>query len=146
MIRPYTVADKPTLLEIFKLNTPQYFDPGEVKDFDAYLDTNGDTYLIIEHENKIVGGAGYRITQNNTIANITWIFFHPDSAGLGLGKKSVDHCLAIFKSMPTVEKLVVTTSQLAYKFFEKFGLTLVKTETDYWGPGLHLYLMEKDLT
>lgn len=145
MIRPYHFADRAALLNIFKMNTPQYFDPEEAKDFEAYLSDNGDTYLTIENQNKIVGGTGYQITDNGTIGRITWIFFHPDSAGLGLGRQSLEYCMAIFKSMPTVQKLVVTTSQLAYKFFAKFGFHLVKTEKDYWGRGLDLYLMEMAL-
>ena len=34
---------------------------------------------------------------------------------------------------------------LAYRFFEKFGLVLIKTEKDYWGKGLDLYWMEMEL-
>lgn len=145
MIRPYHPADRPALLEIFKLNTPQYFDPEEAKDFEAYLNGNGDTYLTIEHQNKVVGGTGYQITDNGTIGRVTWIFFHPEYAGLGLGRQSLEHCMVLFKRTPTVQKLVVTTSQLAYKFFDKFGFILIKTEKNYWGPGLDLYLMEMAL-
>jgi ribosomal protein S18 acetylase RimI-like enzyme len=42
-----------------------------------------------------------------------------------------------------VKKLVVRTSQLAYKFFERLGYHLIRTEKDYWGKGLDLYLMEQ---
>ncbi|HKO82296.1 MAG TPA: GNAT family N-acetyltransferase [Chitinophagaceae bacterium] len=143
MIRSYQIPDKEELVQIFKLNTPKYFDPKEVKDFEEYLVQYGDTYLTIEHDNKIVGGAGYYINSKNKSGHITWIFFHPDFAGLGLGKQTVEYCLTIFKSNPAVEKLVVTTSQFAYKFFEKFGYQLIRTEKDYWGQGLDLYLMEQ---
>jgi len=68
---------------------------------------------------------------------------HPNDSGLG--KKTVEHCLNILESSPNVEKLVVTTSQLAFKIFGKFGYELVKVEKDYWGEGLDLYLMEKEL-
>jgi len=142
-IRPYKAADKNSLVVIFKLNTPKYFDPNEVNDFEAYLEQHNDTYLTIELNDKIVGGTGYYINNTDHSGRITWIFFHPDFAGQGLGKKTVEHCLTILKSNPEVEKLVVTTSQLAYKFFEKFGYVLVQTKKDYWGKGLDLYLMEQ---
>ena len=142
MIRSYSPEDRKTLIEIFKLNTPQYFDPKEVTDFEEYLDENSDTYLTIEDQNSIVGGTGYQITGNNTIGRITWIFFHPNQAGQGLGKQSVEHCLSILNANKNLEKLIVTTSQLAYKFFGKFGFKLISTEKDYWGKGLDLYLME----
>jgi len=52
---------------------------------------------------------------------------------------------AFRKPDPGVEKLVVTTSQLAYQFFEKFGYRFAQTEQDYWAPGLDLYRLEQKL-
>lgn len=42
-----------------------------------------------------------------------------------------------------VEIFIVTTSQLAYKFFEKFDYRIIRIEKNYWGDGLDLYEMEK---
>ncbi|WP_299218517.1 GNAT family N-acetyltransferase [uncultured Aquimarina sp.] len=142
MIRPYELHDKKELVEIFNLNTPIYFDPKEVNDFEEYLKQHSATYLVIEYENKIVGGAGYDFQEKDNAGRITWIFFHPNYTGLGLGKKMVERCLSILKLNLALEKVVVTTSQLAYKFFDKFGFILKKLEKNYWGPGLDLYLME----
>jgi len=145
MIRLYTKSDKTRLIEIFNLNTPKYFDPKEVKDFEEYLQEHSNTYLTIEQDNKIVGGIGYYIKEEDKSGRITWIFLDPNYTENGLGKMAVEHCLTILKLNPKVEKLVVTTSQLAYKFFEKFGYKVIKTEKDYWGQGLDLYLMESTL-
>jgi len=142
MIRPFIQADKDTLIEIFKLNTPQNFDTKEVADFIEYLDNYSDTYLTLEHEGKIVGGTGYYLKETDKSGRITWIFFHPNYAGLGLGRQAIEYCLTALKQNPKVEKLVVTTSQLAYKFFEKFGYRLTRIEKDFWGLGLDLYEME----
>ncbi|MFT3680832.1 MAG: GNAT family N-acetyltransferase [Ferruginibacter sp.] len=144
MIRSFKPADKDQLIELFKLNTPKYFDPQEVNDFAAYLDEHSSTYFTVELNNNIVGGAGYYVNEKDHSGRITWIFFHPAAAGHGLGKLAVEHCLSILRSNTAVEKLVVTTSQLAYRFFEKFGYRLVLTEKDHWGPGLDLYLMEQE--
>ncbi|MBS0030080.1 GNAT family N-acetyltransferase [Chitinophaga sp. 22321] len=143
MIRPYNAADKGELLDIFRLNMPEYFDPKELADYEKYLDEHAQTYFTVEHEGNIAGGVGYHIDRHNKQGQITWILFHPGYAGLGLGRKSVRHCLEIFKSDPGIEKLVVTTSQKAYQFFEKLGYRIVNTEKDYWGQGLDLYLMER---
>ncbi|MDH7445867.1 GNAT family N-acetyltransferase [Aquimarina sp. 2201CG14-23] len=145
MIRPYTLSDRKQLVDIFILNTPKYFDQKEIQDFEAYLELHGDTYLTIEYDGEIVGGMGCYVDENDTSGRITWIFFHPNYTGLGLGKKAVAYCLKTFTSNPLVEKSVVTTSQLAYKFFEKFGYNLIRTEKDYWGQGLDLYVMELQL-
>lgn len=143
MIRSYKIEDKKQLVKIFELNTPKYFNPNEINDFKEYIDLHGNTYLTIECENKIVGGAGYYVKESDQSGRITWIFFHPDYSGMGLGKRVMEHCLSILKTDPMVNKLVVTTSQLAYRFFEKFGYKLVQVKKDYWGQGLDLYLMEQ---
>ncbi|MGC4034463.1 MAG: GNAT family N-acetyltransferase [Chitinophagaceae bacterium] len=143
MIRPYKAEDKEQLLNIFKLNTPVYFDVNEVKDFETYLDRYPGTYLTVEHENAIAGGAGYYVKEDDKSGRITWIFFHPHESGQGLGRQVVEYCLEKLKADERVEKLVVTTSQFAFKFFEKFGYQLVRIEKDYWGKGLDLYLMEQ---
>lgn len=146
MIRPYIVSDKKRLLKIFNLNAPKYFDENEINDFVEYLDKNANTYLTIEVDNKIVGGTGYYVNENDKSGRITWIFFDPNYSGQGLGKKSVEHCLKILSKDERVEKFVVTTSQLAYKFFEKFDYQIIRIEKDYWGEGLDLYEMEKPIT
>ncbi len=143
MIRPYKPNDKGSLLKIFNLNTPKYFDKNELNDFEAYLEEKAGTYLTIEVDNNIVGGTGYYINENDKSGRITWIFFHPNYSGLGLGKQSMEYCLELLRKDNRVEKFIVTTSQLAYRFFEKFGYRINRIEKDYWGEGLDLYEMEK---
>lgn len=143
MIRPYKPNDKETLLQIFELNTPQYFDKNELHDFEKYLDKYAATYLTIEVDHTIVGGTGYYINENDNSGRITWIFFDPNYSGQGLGRQSVEYCLEVLGKDNRVEKFIVTTSQLAYQFFEKFGYTTMRIEKNYWGEGLDLYEMEK---
>ena len=81
MIRPYKPNDKETLLQIFELNTPQYFHKNELHDFEKYLDKNAATYLTIEVDHTIVGGTGYYINENDNSGRITWIFFDPYYSG-----------------------------------------------------------------
>ena len=123
---------------------PEYFDPKELNDFIGYLEILGDTYLVIEYENMVIGGVGYEIRESDKSGRINWIFVHPDFSWVGHGKKAVEHCLEILKSNPKVEILIVRTTQLAFRFFEKLGYKLISTEKDYWAPGLDLYLMEQE--
>lgn len=143
MIRPYQPSDKSGLLKVFYLNTPKYFDKSEVDDFEEYLEHNADSYLTIEMNNSIVGGTGYYINENDNSGRITWIFFDPNFSGQGLGKQSVEYCLNLLGKDERVEIFIVTTSQLAYKFFEKFDYRIIRIEKNYWGDGLDLYEMEK---
>tara|TARA_R110001592_G_scaffold90167_1_gene265217 strand:- start:714 stop:1154 length:441 start_codon:yes stop_codon:yes gene_type:complete len=143
VIRPYQPSDKSGLLKVFYLNTPKYFDKSEVDDFEEYLEHNADSYLTIEMNNSIVGGTGYYINENDNSGRITWIFFDPTFSGQGLGKQSVEYCLNLLGKDERVEIFIVTTSQLAYKFFEKFDYRIIRIEKNYWGDGLDLYEMEK---
>jgi ribosomal protein S18 acetylase RimI-like enzyme len=146
MIRPYKPADKEYLLKIFRANTPKYFDENEIKEFEAYQTQKAETYLTIEQDHTIVGGTGYYINGDDNSGRITWIFFDPNYAGRGLGKESVEHCLNILGKDKNVKKFIVTTSQFAYKFFEKFGYHNTRIENNYWGKDLDLYEMEKPIT
>tara|TARA_R110000737_G_scaffold93450_5_gene126660 strand:+ start:4628 stop:5068 length:441 start_codon:yes stop_codon:yes gene_type:complete len=143
VIRPYQPSDKSGLLKVFYLNTPKYFYKSEVDDFEEYLEHNADSYLTIEMNNSIVGGTGYYINENDNSGRITWIFFDPNFSGQGLGKQSVEYCLNLLGKDERVEIFIVTTSQLAYKFFEKFDYRIIRIEKNYWGDGLDLYEMEK---
>lgn len=124
------------------LNTPDYFDPNEVQDFAEYLEQHASTYLTLIQDQKVVGGIGYFVNKADQSGSITWIFFHPDYQGKGLGKQAVEYCHSILRKDNRVKKFVITTSQVAYQFFETFGYQTIRTEKDYWGDGLDLYEME----
>ncbi len=143
MIRPYKPSDKKTLLKIFGLNIPKSFDEREVTDFEEYLEQKPETYLTVEVNGTIVGGTGYYANEKDKSGQITWIFFDPGHSGQGLGKQSVEYCLELLGKDDSVDKFTVATSQLAYKFFEKFGYSTTRIEKNHWGEGLDLYEMEK---
>ena len=121
MIRAFQSTDREKLIEIFKLNVPKYFDPKEVHEFAKYLDHHSDTYCTVEYENKIVGGVGYYIKNNDRSGSITWIFFHPEYAGLGLGKLAVEYCLQVLKADQFVEKFVVQLRNLRLDFLRSLA-------------------------
>lgn len=81
--------------------------------------------MTIEVDNKIVGSAGYFVNESDRSGRITWIFFDPNHSGLGLGREIVEHCIKLLNKDTKVEKLIVTTSQLAYRFFEKFDYEII---------------------
>jgi len=143
MIRPYISSDKEQLLNIFSLNIPEFFDKKELNDFEEYLGQKAETYLTFVADTTIVGGTGYYINEDDKSGRITWIFFDPRYAGQGFGRQSVEYCLKLLSKDIRVEKFIVTTSQLAYKFFEKFDYITTRIEKHYWGEGLDLYEMEK---
>ena len=144
MIRQYKESGRERLIEIFKLNSPKYFDPEERIDFEDFLVRHGDTFFVIEHDNSIVGCGGYHFQNNGTVGRISWDFFYPDYQGKGYGRQLVQYCLEKLKKEPLMRKLEVWTSQHARDFYARFGFVTREIKKDFWGQGLDLYLMEMD--
>ena len=144
-IRNYNTKDKDELQRIFDLNVPKYFDPKEAILLSNFLDKHGDDYLVLEHNNIIVGSVGYHTKEEETRGAVTWIFFHPDHQGKGYGKIAVNHCLEKLRAYKSIKTIEVRTSQLVYNFFSSFGFKVLYTKKDYWGEGLDLYYMEMSI-
>src|ERR1700751_1794891 len=142
MIRPYQIADKPALIEIFQFNTQEYFYPHEQKEIEDFLSEHASTFFVVEIENKVVGSGGYHFSENKTAGRISWYMFHPEFRGKGLGKKQVEFSLEQIRKEKSVKLISVWTSNLAYKFYEKFGFVNQEIKKDFWGPGMDLFRME----
>ena len=141
-IRPYIVSDKSVLLDLLRLNTPEFFATEEETDFSTYLDNELDLYYVLEFDGKVVGCGGINFADSNTTAKISWDIFHPNYQGKSLGAKLLYYRLEKIETMNTVTKTMVRTSQLAYKFYEKQGFKLLEISKDYWAEGFDMYLME----
>jgi len=141
MIRPYRAADKAEVIRIFQLNTPTYFAVEEQTDLEGFLEKHADNYWLIEQEGQLVGCGGITFSTDKTEARIAWDFFSPAFQGLGLGKQLTLYRLEQIKKVKTVDQIIVRTSQLAYRFYAKFGFKTQEVKKDYWAPGLDLYAM-----
>jgi len=142
MIRPYQPADLSSVLRVFKLNTPEFFDVNEQRDLEEYLQEHGETYFVMQEDAAIIGCGGYHFEKDGTTGRLSWDFFDPAYKGKGLGREMISHCLHEIKKNKQLKTISVWTSQLAHKFYSKFGFETIETKKDFWGPGLDLYLME----
>lgn len=140
-IIPYAHKHYHDLIEAFDLNTPTYFDPKEKVDFENFLNQKPTHYYVAEISGSAVGCCGYNIDYDNLTGQISWVLFHPSYQGKGVGKKLVNFCLDKLDESKKLEKYVVRTSQLAFKFFSKFGFKTEFIDENYWGEGLDLYYM-----
>ena len=139
-IEVYTERNKAEVLKLFKLNTPNYFSPDEEKDLIYYLDNELEDYFLLKVNDQLIGCGGINY-HNNSTAKISWDFLHPDFHSKGLGTKLLTYRLDFIKKKPNIKNVMVRTSQLSYKFYEKNGFKLKETQKDYWAPGFDLYLM-----
>jgi ribosomal protein S18 acetylase RimI-like enzyme len=142
MIRAYTSEDKEKLVELLQLNIPQYFHREEEEDFIDYLDHHAQNYFVVEDSNKIIGSGGINYLADNTEARISWDIIHPNFQGKGVGRQLTQFRMDLIKTNPEVEVIIVRTTQLVYKFYERMGFTLERTEKDFWAKGFDLYQMK----
>ncbi|MEQ8245678.1 GNAT family N-acetyltransferase [Fulvivirga sp.] len=140
-IRPYSPDDKQILVELLKLNIPDYFAPEELNDFEEYLENHLEYYYVVEDSYHIVGAGGINTTDRADTVRISWDFFHPESQGHGFGSELLNYRIETIKKMNTVKVIEVRTSQLAYKFYQKSGFELMEIKKDFWAAGFDLYQM-----
>jgi [ribosomal protein S18]-alanine N-acetyltransferase len=141
-IRPYRQTDKERIIELFRLNTPAFFASEEEDELVLYLNDHAQHYFVAETGDKIIGSGGYNLFPEDETARISWDIFHPHAQGKGLGSALTNFRIEELRKTPGVKHIVVRTSQLAYRFYEKFGFTTTKIINDYWAEGFHLYHME----
>lgn len=140
-LRPYFPADAESLLTVFRKNVPVAFTEHEIGEYAAFLPKNTDPYFVVEQSGQVVGVCGYYLIQEGTVARICWILADPDGRGSGVGTALLRHVLARISAHPNVTRIECETSQVAHRFFEKFGFVLQSTKPDHWTPGLDLYFM-----
>lgn len=141
-IRPYQPQDKPAVMRLFSLNTPAFFALSEQEDLEKYLDHEAEEYFVVEDAGKIIGVGGINYFPEERTARLSWDIIAPDHQGKGIGKKLTEHRISRLNANSRIELIVVRTSQLAFRFYEKMGFTLTKTEKDFWAKGFDLYEME----
>ncbi len=141
-IREYEINDKNEVINLIRLNTPEYFAVDEEEDLNKYLEIERELYYVLLYDQKIVGCGGINFTDNNTIGKISWDILHPAYQGKSLGTKLLQHRIAKLNSIDGIQKIIVRTSQLAYKFYEKQGFELFEIKKDYWAKGFDMYNME----
>ena len=141
-IREYQPTDKNAVIDLIRQNTPAYFAQEEEADFSNYLDSERELYFVLLFNNEIVGCGGINFTEDKTCGKISWDIIHPQHQGKSLGTQLLKYRIEKLKSVGSIRKITVRTSQLVYKFYEKQGFTLKEIKKDYWAKGFVMYNME----
>ena len=113
VIREYLTTDKEVVMNLIKLNTPNFFAKEEVNDLSNYLDKGIELYYVLLVDGKVVGCGGINFAEKRTIGKISWDLMHPDYQGKSLGKKLLRYRIEVLKAIPSIKKITVRTSQLA---------------------------------
>ena len=142
MIREYKSIDKNAVLELIRLNIPKYFASSEEDDFSRYLDSEIELYYVLFFDKKLVGCGGINFSDNRMTGKISWDILHPEYQGKSLGTYLLEYRIKKLKSIDSVQRITVRTSQLAYKFYEKRSFELLEVKKDHWARGFDMYRME----
>ena len=143
MIRAYRSEDKLEVIELLRKNIPAFFASEEEEDFQQYLEKEREDYFVYNEGLKIIGAGGVNYFPTENEARISWDMIDPEYHGKGIGRKLVRHRLQhIQESAERIDTIIVRTSQVAFRFYEKMGFELKKIEKDFWAEGFDLYLMK----
>jgi [ribosomal protein S18]-alanine N-acetyltransferase len=142
IIRKYKSDDLEELVHLLQLNIPDYFAASEENDFVDYLENHLEDYFVMTHNGKIIGSGGINYFYQDNSSRISWDIVHPDFQGKGIGSKLTQYRLELIRKNASIETIIVRTTQLVYKFYEKMGFELEKTEEDFWAKGFDLYQMK----
>ncbi|MAN29083.1 MAG: GNAT family N-acetyltransferase [Mesonia sp.] len=144
MIRKYSNNDKSKTIHLLKQNTPEYFAPSEEVDFEKYLENEIEDYFVYEENSEIIGAGGINYFIDQKMARISWDMISSKSQRKRIGKKLIQHRINLLSKNPNIELIIVRTTQIVYKFYEKMGFELEKIEKDFWAKGFDLYQMKME--
>jgi len=148
-IRTYENRDKEACTNVFKSNTPEYFAPFEISDFESWLDkqaqdaTNLSTgqYYVVELDNKLVGCGGFYIDHAKNEAGMVWGMIDRSLHRTGIGRKLILYRIEAIKKACADCAITLNTSQYSYPFFEKTGFRVTKITKNFYAKGLDRYDM-----
>ena len=142
MIRKYRKEDKLKIIKLLRENTPEFFDPSEEELFENYLDNKIEDSFVYEKDSKIIGAGGINYFSEQKTARISWDMVHPNSQRSGVGKKITQYRINHLSKNQEIKLIIVRTTQLVYRFYEKMGFALDKIEKDFWAKNFDLYQMK----
>jgi len=107
-----------------------------------YLRKEAEHYYVLEYEGRVAGCGGFNLLDEGRTGRISRDIFHPQYQGLGLGTALTRFRVEKLRAFPRVQCIVVRSSRLAYRFYEKQGFVLREKVKDFRASGYDMYLME----
>lgn len=97
--------------------------------YKAYKKSNA-VYFVVEHQKKVVGGAGVsqlKNTNDTSICELQKMYFLPIARGKGIGYQLLDRCLTKAKSFGFKTCYLETLPYMknAQKLYKKFGFDYI---------------------
>lgn len=142
-LKLYKPHHKTSVVKLLRANTPEYFAPSEEVELKDYLENKREDYFVVEEQAEIIGAGGINYFPVDKTARISWDMIHPEHHGKSIGTALTQYKIDLLVKNPTIDIIIVRTSQLANEFYEKMGFELINIQQDFWANGLHLYEMRR---
>lgn len=141
-ILPYTPALKEKVLNVFRANVPEHFAQEEITQLNEYLDKWAEDFFVVIEAERIIGAGGINYNKEADHAVLSWAAISPAYQRKGFGSQLTQQRIQYVRQHTAYPKIIVRTSQTAFRFYQKMGFTLQYTKKDYWAPGFDLYFMD----
>jgi len=130
-------------IEIFKSNSPKFFDPEELQLFEYYLvnDVEKHYYVVFDDQELLACGGIFSDLKSDQ-AGLAWGMVHSKHHGKGIGKYFAEYRLNLLKKIYPEKTYCIETSQHTARFYEKLGFTTEHIITDGFGRGIDKYSMK----
>jgi N-acetylglutamate synthase-like GNAT family acetyltransferase len=127
-MRRYAAADRVACLDIFDSLIPALLAPAARPLFESWLDSAIGRYVVMEHENSIVGCGGYSFSPDESMAILRWGMIHRSSQGMGLGRFLLMYRIREI-GRSGASSVVADVPRPSAGFYEKQGFRISRTES-----------------
>ncbi|BCJ85551.1 GNAT family N-acetyltransferase [Effusibacillus dendaii] len=140
-----TLAEREDFAEMIQLADLTLPDRMNLHELKKYFELFPDLIFKATYERKIIAFccAGIDMYQSTG-----WLLFNivkKEFQGNGIGKRLIRTRLTALEKFPTVNRVLVTVSELnrpSIRALESFGFKFVEREPNYYGPGKHRDIFE----
>ena len=149
-IRPYKLSDKENVIKIFNSNCPKYFDKNDLSDLIDFLDNYADSnFKVVLFNKEVIGCGGHYVKHSDKVFGIAWVMFWRFSMGKAnfqiISKQFFKHILTNIDKENLDFDIVINTSQLLEKTFNKFDFWTERVIKNGYGENLDHYVMRRKL-
>jgi N-acetylglutamate synthase-like GNAT family acetyltransferase len=123
-LRPYVSADREACLQVFDSNVPAFLNAASRVDFETFLDHPPGPYFVMEHDGRVLGCGGYKVTPESGHGELVWGMIRNDAQRLGLGRLLLMFRLREVGKVGGIHSVRAETSRQAARFFEGQGFKM----------------------
>jgi ribosomal protein S18 acetylase RimI-like enzyme len=143
-IRDYGRRDRDHCLALMLGNTPDFFAPCEVGEFEEFLDDLSHSYYVVEVAEAVVACGGWSVSSDGS-ASLCWGMVERSCHRKGIGSYLLRERLRLIREDDTASSVALMTSQHSRPFFERYGFAVVGVEEGGFAPGLDAVTMRLEI-